>query len=170
VAKISTDGSCGNLPGYVCDGSAYGDCCSAYGFCGNNVTHCAPTLGCQPEFGACKPLETGSAVPSPTGRCGGSGNFTCLRSGLGDCCSSSGWCGPTDGHCGEGCQPQYGICHGPAKEQALIGKVAPMRGGVSTDATCGTRSGKSCAGSKYGPCCSQTGYCGAKTEYCGQGW
>ncbi|KAH6632421.1 carbohydrate-binding module family 18 protein [Chaetomium tenue] len=38
---------------------------------------------------------------------------------------------------------------------------------VSPDGSCGT--GVTCAGSRYGDCCSAHGYCGSTTDYCGDG-
>jgi hypothetical protein len=42
-------------------------------------------------------------------------------------------------------------------------------GSVSTDGTCGTQGGKTCAGSTFGNCCSQYGWCGSTTDHCGSG-
>jgi hypothetical protein len=36
---ISTDGTCGNN-GTTCEGSTYGNCCSAHGYCGSTVCRC----------------------------------------------------------------------------------------------------------------------------------
>ncbi|EFX05142.1 glycoside hydrolase, family 18 [Grosmannia clavigera kw1407] len=53
VAKltVSTDGSCGSSNDFKCTGSAYGSCCSQYGWCGNTTAHCS--TGCQNDFGTC---------------------------------------------------------------------------------------------------------------------
>ncbi|KAF3021914.1 hypothetical protein E8E14_006922 [Neopestalotiopsis sp. 37M] len=45
---VSEEGDCGN--GITCLGSAFGNCCSQYGFCGNNTDYCGQ--GCQPAFGS----------------------------------------------------------------------------------------------------------------------
>ncbi|SRR6266536_151439 len=37
---------------------------------------------------------------------------------------------------------------------------------VSVDAKCGPGTGKTCMGSKFGPCCSSKGWCGNTTDYC----
>jgi len=42
-------------------------------------------------------------------------------------------------------------------------------GVVSTDGTCGTQGGATCAGSSFGTCCSQYGWCGSTTGHCGDG-
>ncbi|TLS21348.1 uncharacterized protein PpBr36_10129 [Pyricularia pennisetigena] len=40
---------------------------------------------------------------------------------------------------------------------------------VSTDATCGGNTDKTCLGSVFGNCCSQYGYCGSTTDHCSGG-
>ncbi|KAH4256362.1 hypothetical protein HBI04_230710 [Parastagonospora nodorum] len=47
--KISTDGICGGTAGSTCVGSSFGNCCSAYGWCGSTAAFCA--TGCQAGFG-----------------------------------------------------------------------------------------------------------------------
>ncbi|KAK3302146.1 uncharacterized protein B0T15DRAFT_294021 [Chaetomium strumarium] len=42
--------------------------------------------------------------------------------------------------------------------------VAPTRTGVSTNGRCGN--GVTCAGARFGPCCSAFGYCGSGDDYC----
>ncbi|RKU47842.1 hypothetical protein DL546_008257 [Coniochaeta pulveracea] len=49
--RSSTDGTCGD--GVTCLGSAGGQCCSQWGFCGDDRQYCVPLLGCQPQFGRC---------------------------------------------------------------------------------------------------------------------
>jgi hypothetical protein len=44
-AGPSTDGSCGGALGALCTGTTFGDCCSAYGWCGSDSAHCG--TGCQ---------------------------------------------------------------------------------------------------------------------------
>jgi hypothetical protein len=45
------------------------------------------------------------------GRCGPDfGNATCANQKIDKCCSSSGWCGSTEGHCLTGCQEKFGSC------------------------------------------------------------
>ncbi|KAK4224634.1 hypothetical protein QBC38DRAFT_511620 [Podospora fimiseda] len=59
--KVSTDGNCGS--GVTCQGSAFGNCCSAYGFCGSTSDHC---LGnCQAAFGSCGQGAISSVTQSP---------------------------------------------------------------------------------------------------------
>jgi len=49
-ATISEDGSCGD--GQTCQGSTFGNCCSAAGYCGSSSDYCG--TGCQSSFGTCK--------------------------------------------------------------------------------------------------------------------
>jgi hypothetical protein len=49
---------------------------------------------------------------SLNGTCGGS--QTCRGSRFGCCCSKYGYCGITEAHCGEGCNPSFGICNSDA--------------------------------------------------------
>ncbi|KAH7383554.1 hypothetical protein BKA64DRAFT_760328 [Cadophora sp. MPI-SDFR-AT-0126] len=110
-SNTSPDGSCGGTTGYSCTGSAFGNCCSQYGYCGNTVDHCA--TGCQTPFGTCTGTGTGpDATVSTDGTCAGVSGYTCLGSEFGNCCSAYGWCGNTDGHClaSNDCNPDFGAC------------------------------------------------------------
>ncbi|SPO05201.1 uncharacterized protein DNG_07887 [Cephalotrichum gorgonifer] len=51
---VSSDGSCGGTLGVTCIGSAAGNCCSRWGFCGDADLNCLVTVGCQPEWGECR--------------------------------------------------------------------------------------------------------------------
>lgn len=105
--ELSVDGTCGGVNGYVCPGSGFGECCSSYGWCGNEATHCQ--AGCQLNYGFC---EKPSKI-SPDGSCGNIQNnngYICPGSGFGDCCSAYGWCGAGSGNCGGGCQSAFGTC------------------------------------------------------------
>lgn len=52
----------------------------------------------------------GNNLPLTTdGTCGADAQMRCGNE-YGACCSSSGWCGGDDGHCGSGCQSIYGNC------------------------------------------------------------
>lgn len=51
---VSTDGTCSSNSspqGATCAGSAFGDCCSEYGYCGGTNAYCG--TGCQAAFGTC---------------------------------------------------------------------------------------------------------------------
>ncbi|KFY13967.1 hypothetical protein V492_02939, partial [Pseudogymnoascus sp. VKM F-4246] len=45
----STNGECGGTQ--TCTGSAFGQCCSKYGYCGVSAEHCGD--GCDPKMGTC---------------------------------------------------------------------------------------------------------------------
>jgi len=113
----ASSGRCGADFGETCPN---GQCCSKYGYCGTSEKHCG--TGCQTEFGNCgiSTIQTTTIDSNPetaiitstpttintTGRCGTEfGN--CPN---GQCCSKYGYCGKTDGYCGSGCQPAFGIC------------------------------------------------------------
>ncbi|GAB7359587.1 hypothetical protein MBLNU230_g6772t1 [Neophaeotheca triangularis] len=49
---ISPNGVCGGDSGYTCKGSAFGQCCSIYGFCGSTAEYCA-TNNCDKIAGLC---------------------------------------------------------------------------------------------------------------------
>ncbi|OJD12127.1 hypothetical protein AJ78_07231 [Emergomyces pasteurianus Ep9510] len=84
-------------------------------------------------------------------------NITCTGSGFGDCCSTSGFCGTGPDWCGIG--------------NCLAGACEEDTAGVSFDGTCGPlfRDNRTCIGSKFGDCCSMTGYCGTGPDWCGYG-
>ncbi|OUM64770.1 carbohydrate-binding module family 18 protein [Piromyces sp. E2] len=91
-------------------GSEYGkcannnECCSQYGWCGKTSDHCG--TGCQPKYGLCG-ISNVISVSTVKGRCG-SDFGKCANNN--ECCSQYDWCGTTNDHCGNGCQPKYGIC------------------------------------------------------------
>lgn len=62
----STDGTCGN--GVTCEGTRWGRCCSAFGYCGVGNDFCSLDAGCQVEWGSCDGVESPvtSAVPTTT--------------------------------------------------------------------------------------------------------
>ena len=53
VARVSLGGSCGwgHGVGTICQGSAFGNCCSRHGWCGSTIAYCG--VGCQSLFGNC---------------------------------------------------------------------------------------------------------------------
>ena len=145
----TTNGQCGS--GVTCVGGQFGDCCSAHGWCGSDLSYCSPST-CQPSFGMCQPDST-ILTASTNGACGN--GITCQGSAFGNCCSKGGYCGSTSGYCSPtaGCQPLFGTCGLP----------------VSLDGSCGTGpGGVTCDGSSFGNCCSQYGYCGDTDTYCAE--
>ncbi|KFY96783.1 hypothetical protein V498_02481 [Pseudogymnoascus sp. VKM F-4517 (FW-2822)] len=96
----------------------------------------------------------GNTPPTTTdGNCGKDHNYTMCGNGFGNCCSSGGWCGDSDSHCGSGCQSESGEC---------------TQGGPTTDGTCGVgNNGLECDLFESGPCCSNSGFCGFGSSWCG---
>ncbi|KAF4968388.1 hypothetical protein FSARC_4185 [Fusarium sarcochroum] len=104
---ISPNQRCGGNTGYTCQGSRFGSCCSWYGYCGSNDTHCG--TGCDADFGSCTPPE-GEIHDTTNGLCGSEVKATCSNYGSKTCCSSYGYCGNSTAHCGTGCQGGFGEC------------------------------------------------------------
>ncbi|KAI7345524.1 hypothetical protein KC357_g2487 [Hortaea werneckii] len=180
--EVSEDGLCGPTNGgTTCEGSDFGECCSAFGYCGSTDSYCGN--GCQSDFGVCPPaissasssvassaaassraqssslgsvssagvsssfrpttsgqvsatVSTSSMAMEPSasseptgpvsedGLCGPDNDDTiCAGSGFGDCCSEYGFCGGTDGFCGDGCQPDYGTCSGGGEMSTADGSM-----------------------------------------------
>ncbi|KLU84449.1 hypothetical protein MAPG_03491 [Magnaporthiopsis poae ATCC 64411] len=133
---ISPNGLCGNTT--TCAGSAFGDCCSEWYWCGNGPEYCA--AGCRSAFGSCSGAVTTSSTTTTTatstrssttrttstststaprpsdvsrdGRCGEeNGRQRCTGSDYGQCCSQFGWCGDGPEYCdSRTCQADWGIC------------------------------------------------------------
>ncbi|KAF2471824.1 uncharacterized protein BDR25DRAFT_342443 [Lindgomyces ingoldianus] len=176
---ISPNGECGAASGQTCLGSTFGNCCSAYGYCGATDIYCQAAEGCQAGFGDCiqpSPVSS-SALPTSTvkvstdGQCGGA-NGVCTGSGFGDCCSPYGWCGSSPDHCGAGCQGLFGTCNSSPSTLATVTGTAPQPTStqkVSLDGSCGGTGGQTCLGSVFGDCCSEYGYCGNTALYCSTG-
>jgi peptidoglycan/xylan/chitin deacetylase (PgdA/CDA1 family) len=104
---ISRDQKCGGNTGQTCSGSKFGNCCSAYGFCGSSATYCG--TGCDTDFGACNPRDPG-VQDTTNGLCGKQFMATCANFGSKTCCSAFGFCGSESAHCGSGCQKGFGRC------------------------------------------------------------
>ncbi|KAF4774730.1 polysaccharide deacetylase [Colletotrichum scovillei] len=106
--NVSPDQTCGGTTGYTCLNSAFGNCCSYYGFCGSSLTYCG--TGCQSGFGSCSP-QSSTVTESSNGLCGSQWNATCKNYGTKTCCSQYGYCGNSATHCGTGCQSLFGTCN-----------------------------------------------------------
>ncbi|KAJ4159426.1 uncharacterized protein LMH87_008328 [Akanthomyces muscarius] len=106
--RISPDQRCGGSTGYTCQGSAFGDCCSFYGFCGSDDGHCG--TGCDVDFGTCNNVPPGVG-DTTNGLCGAKLSATCRSFGSKTCCSENGFCGDSSTHCGAGCQSGFGRCN-----------------------------------------------------------
>ncbi|TVY79762.1 Chitin deacetylase [Fusarium oxysporum f. sp. cubense] len=105
---ISPNQQCGGNTGYTCQGSAFGGCCSWYGYCGSSESYCG--TGCDSDFGSCTP--SGSDIHDTTnGLCGPGVRASCGNYGDKTCCSQYGFCGNSAAHCGAGCQGGFGECN-----------------------------------------------------------
>jgi len=68
----------------------------------------------------------------------------------------------------------YGFLKFQLKDKSLIdaisysGKCDPDIGGPSINGECGPlfQGNKTCTGTQFGACCSQSGYCGDSDDYC----
>ncbi|TDZ73470.1 Chitin deacetylase [Colletotrichum trifolii] len=88
TGKVSPNQSCGGTTGYTCLNSAFGNCCSFYGFCGSSLSYCG--TGCQSGFGSCSPPSPGVS-DSSNGLCGSQYQATCKNYGQKTCCSAAGY-------------------------------------------------------------------------------
>ncbi|GKT81095.1 chitin recognition protein [Colletotrichum tofieldiae] len=187
---VSVDGVCGASNGRQCFGSASGNCCSQYGWCGSTSEHCGS--GCQSAYGTCNSGSSSSASGNPASSSGGA--TPASSSGATRASSSSpaaatntkisttGQCGGTGGlNClgsnfGDCCSP-YNYCgnttdHCDTGCQSNFGRCSGTGANikVSLNGACGIPNGNTtCAGSAFGSCCSQYNFCGSSTAHCGTG-
>ncbi|KAH7162176.1 hypothetical protein B0J13DRAFT_490770 [Dactylonectria estremocensis] len=102
--------------------------------------------------------STSGVIISPNQQCGGDTGYTCIKSGLGNCCSFYGYCGSSDVYCGTGCDADFGECN-PTTENVMD----------TTNGLCGPLVDATCANYGAKTCCSQYGYCGSSAGHCGAG-
>ncbi|KAL5318713.1 hypothetical protein ACEPPN_013777 [Leptodophora sp. 'Broadleaf-Isolate-01'] len=57
---VSTNGECGGTT--TCMGSAFGNCCSKWGWCGSTADYCSDDAGCMSGFGTCGGVSSRSAA------------------------------------------------------------------------------------------------------------
>ncbi|KAI3655049.1 hypothetical protein MP228_000429 [Amoeboaphelidium protococcarum] len=110
--STSTDGTCGKISknhGKLCP---QGQCCSYWGYCGNEEQHCG--AGCQKSYSfknydtSCKAdVKTRTSTDGTCGPATDGSSIVCPGS---QCCSQHGYCGTTDQHCGTGCNKLFGKC------------------------------------------------------------
>lgn len=148
----STDGTCGGIVGYFCQGTVYGDCCSSGGYCGNTTLFCG--AGCQSDYGDCWGSSS-SLLPPPTqapvqgGPLHGplsSANAPTPSS------STSNLLPPIQGGPLQGPLSVANVPTSSSSSSAL--PPAP----TSPGGTCGGISGYNCYGSNFGYCCSSQGF------------
>ncbi|KAH9214127.1 hypothetical protein DL95DRAFT_301065 [Leptodontidium sp. 2 PMI_412] len=58
--SVSTNGECGGTT--TCMGSAFGNCCSKWGWCGSTADYCSDDAGCMSGFGTCGGVSSRSAA------------------------------------------------------------------------------------------------------------
>lgn len=138
--RPSDDGTCPR--GVTCEGTAFGDCCSPFGFCGSGPEYCGDDDG------------GGGGSPTEDGSCGPDYGGTVCTPQFGSCCSIYGYCGTGSDYCAPG------NCHS--------GDCEPDIGGPSTSGECGPNNAgdKTCTGTQFGACCSIHGFCGDGDDYC----
>ncbi|KAG9232412.1 putative killer toxin subunits alpha/beta [Amylocarpus encephaloides] len=80
--------------------------------------------GASPTSSASSPPASSGAAGAATtnGQCGATSGSSCAGSSFGQCCSSFGFCGVTETHCGVGCQAGFGTC-GSAKRSFIVSYV-----------------------------------------------
>ena len=168
--QYSMNGKCGKQNKNLLCGGKWGTCCDISGKCGSGESFCGvgkcqsgnctiiiPPPPVAGQVSTTTTLPSSTPTPgsiSPDGSCGGTNKYVCKGSTFGDCCSSSGFCGSTTGHCQAGCQTSFGTCTNPS---------------LSPDGTCGGTNKYQCKGSGFGDCCSSSGYCGSTTSHCTAG-
>lgn len=149
--KISTDGSCGGVNGYTCQGSTFGNCCSTYGFCGSSTAYCG--TGCNPLFGTCTNSPSSSSRASSTIRSSSSSraSSSTIRSSSSSRASSSTIRSSS-------AQASSSTIRSTASSSSAVASPSASVI-VSTTARCGNimgaTGGLSCLGSIFGDCCSQ---------------
>ncbi|EKG19445.1 Chitin-binding type 1 [Macrophomina phaseolina MS6] len=151
TGKVSTDGTCGGTTGFTCKGSTFGDCCSQAGWCGSTSDYCG--TGCNAGFGTCGTSQVTSSQATTGAATGGS----TLTSSTVKAPSSA----PTS------------IATSPSAVKPSSSSTAPTAtnptpsSNVSAKGLCGTSNGgQTCAGSKFGSCCSMWGLCGSSVMSC----
>jgi len=166
--KVTTDATCGGTNQFTCQGSIFGNCCSAAGYCGSTTDYCG--TGCQSGFGTCgtssqAPAPSASAAPgkvSEDGSCGGASGQTCQGSSFGNCCSQYGFCGSTADFCNAACQPAFGTCpgSGPASSAVASSPVSSKAPAASTPVVKPTPTPTPVAPQPPKTPVSQNGFCG----------
>jgi peptidoglycan/xylan/chitin deacetylase (PgdA/CDA1 family) len=139
--KVSIDASCGGITGSTCQGSEFGNCCSAAGWCGSTDAYCG--TGCNPLFGTCSGGSAVSDAVSTSAAPVVSSPATTVASSPATTVATS-------------VRATSSSAAAPAKTSAASN--------VSTNGKCGARNGKKvCPGTK---CCSLLGNCGDNLLYC----
>ncbi|KAL1852373.1 hypothetical protein VTK73DRAFT_9236 [Phialemonium thermophilum] len=142
LERRQSAGTCGPTNGNaVCPGN---QCCSQFGYCGEGDQFCPAIVGCQPQYGWCE----GQPLRSPTGS-----STTPPATSSTSATSTSAPASPTSSSTATSSSISV-----PTPTGTLVASTNGMCGNTTT-----------CAGSRYGSCCSQFWYCGTGDAYCGAG-
>ena len=157
----STNGQCGNVT--TCAGSTFGNCCSEYYFCGDELAFCGE--GCRVGFGRCgvvPGLSSSSSLYS-------SSSFSSSSSSTFGPSSSSTTI-PTSTPSTTGTTSTS--ISTSTRTPSPTSSTAPIPTNVSTAGRCGADgNGQTCTGSRFGKCCSSYGWCGDDAnDYCRVLW
>ncbi|KAI1333692.1 hypothetical protein F5Y15DRAFT_410175 [Xylariaceae sp. FL0016] len=180
--QVSIDGDCGG--NITCQGSSYGNCCSAHGYCGNTADYCGE--GCQPGFGSgCQVQEPSPPVttsPSTTSTTSSSSTSTSTSTSTSSSSTSKTSSSPTTSttpgsssttstktstrsSSSSSSSSSTTVSRPTTTRPPILPPPGPTRLPVipSRDGTCGPKIGFSytCQGTAFGICCS------AKTRRCG---
>ncbi|KAF2014303.1 carbohydrate-binding module family 18 protein [Aaosphaeria arxii CBS 175.79] len=135
------EGRCGaEYGGQRCSNN---QCCSGYGYCGNEFEFCGEIVGCQPQYGRCgdaPPQPPSSSAPPPSST-------------------------PPPPPSSSSVVPPSSTVVPPSSTSVL----PPLPSGtlISSNGQCGNST--TCAGSPFGNCCSEWYFCGNSAAYCGTG-
>ncbi|KUJ21487.1 uncharacterized protein LY89DRAFT_435985 [Mollisia scopiformis] len=169
LLRRQNDGRCGaSFNNQNCGTSA---CCSQFEYCGVGDYYCSAIQNCQPQFGYCgdSPPPSSSAPPTPTTSSVISipppppttSSVISLPppppSSTPTPTTSSSIFSTTTSRSSSVIVPTSSTVSPPLPSSTL----------VSTNGMCGNIT--TCAGSNFGPCCSQFWYCGSSTDYCSFG-
>ncbi|WQF76399.1 Putative chitin-binding, type 1, NodB domain, glycoside hydrolase/deacetylase, beta/alpha-barrel [Colletotrichum destructivum] len=131
---VSTNGECGSGNGRQCIGSAFGNCCSQYNFCGSTSGHCG--TGCQSAFGTCNAGSSSSAGSSASSSTGSSSRSSSAAAGGSSTASST----------------------GALPTSSLLASINGECGGLNGRTCLGTSFGNCC--SQYDYCGNSAAHCG----------
>jgi len=120
-------------------------------------------------------LLLATCIPNVSSQsCGAMGNGTSCTAGF--CCSSLGFCGQTDLHCGTGCDPKYGVCGtvtttaggsqvviptGVTSQSSITGATTT---GTATGTTSGTATGTTTTSSTGSPTPTKSAASGSRSS------
>ncbi|KAJ9161580.1 hypothetical protein NKR19_g2154 [Coniochaeta hoffmannii] len=156
LERRQAGGRCGPDGGNaICSGNL---CCSAFGYCGDGDQYCPQIVGCQAQFGWCE----GEPLPSPTSTAAPTSSTTTRSSTSTPTSTSISTPPPVT-------TPPTSSSTSASTTPPATSTSPPVTGPlqISQNGMCGN--GTTCAGSRFGRCCSQFYYCGSEDSFCGGG-